>query len=631
MKPIDIDDIELVRRGRNRRTKSGRRTRLRRFFETVGFGEAIADIELERTIEGASTLTISAIDHDGSIGNLEEFQEHTSIYPTELRVGDHWFALAGQSKSDDGILSLTFEDREINALRRYTSPRKAKRAKLTRAEFCRSLVNEARIVTDRNGISGRIKFVSPESHLRQVIGRDDQTVAAAIRSGSGFPAGIRLRYLRRTFRRLQSGVKWKNEVRICTKTQLNYYDGIFSECQLRRAPSHVYEAAALLALSGSNLWNTNDTNLYGLPRRSPWIVSAGTDSQLTLRKLTPVVVAKLTALCRAHPTWDGLRLAGSVSGRSLSSLRPWWPYAKLARKEWSGGLNRTTDAYEFTRGAPNGEPGESTWDAINRMAGEVGWRCWCDAGIMYFVSDEYLIGRRPSVTLSAAVDGVNGISWSQEGGVINAECSASMLSDAMGINPGACVLIEGEGVADGRWIVKSVSQSMFSIEATVTLTRAQPRLAEPRGDIGARATGPGRGASNTTDDDEVPNRIKDMIRKANKIDGCGYSQSSRNGPTYDCSSAVCHILKAGGFTNTIGSTLYLNNWEQSGRGKYFTVYSGGGGGNAGHAWIVFEDAAGLRGGARQFEVGGSGSRNGWRSYINRSGNQGQTARHVSGF
>ena len=641
---VNIDDIELVRR--DRVMKAGPKKGFIRFFESAGFSDAVVDVEIDRTLEGASTVTVTAVDPDGSISDLEEFQSQASLYPAEVRIGKRWYSMAGMSKGDDGILSITFEDREVNTLRRYRRPRKSKRARQTRAEFCRSLVAEASIVTDRDGPNGRIVFVSPESETHQIIGLDGQTVADALASDSGFPAGIRLKYLRRTFITLNAApggnpprIKWKNEIRIANKTQLNHYDRVFKECLKQRAPKSVYEAAALLALSGSNLWNTNDQpgrpgNLFGLPIRGVWRVSPGTDAQLHLRKLIPVVVRELKKRSKSHPKWGGSRLASAVSGRSEQTMKPWWPYAQLAVREWKGGANRTTDAYEFTRGEPNGSAGESTWEAITRMAGEVGWRCWCDEGRVYFVSEDYLINRPSALSISTSVDGINGISWSQEGGEIPSECSVSVMADAFAVDPGACVTVFGEGAANGRWLVKSVTQSVFSDEAEVTLSRAQPRLAEPKGDIGALAVNPGSAKINT-----APAAVLAMIKKANEIDGNAYSQANRTGPSYDCSSAVSALLMAGGFIpqgawmSTVGGPMGVtaggtNMIGVPGRGKYFTIHSSGGAGNAGHTWIVFEKASGLKGAPKMFEFGGrSGGRNGWKSSVRRD----RPARHIKGF
>lgn len=620
---INIDDIELIRR--DQVMKAGPKKGLVRWFESRGFSDAVADVEIERTIEGASTVTISAVDPNGVIADLPEFQSQASLYPAEVRLGPRWYAMAGLSKGDDGILSITFEDREVNTLRRYRSPRKSKRARQTRAEFCRVLVHEASIVTDRDGASGRIQFVSPESGDRQIIGLEGQTVEDALASDSGFPAGIRLKYLRRTFTianaapgGLPAQVKWKNEIRIANKTQLNYYDKVFKECVKQRAPKQVYRAAALLALSGSNLWNTTDRpgkigNLFGLPNRGVWRVSAGTDAQLHLKKLIPVVVRELKKRAKAQPKWDGMQLASAVGNRSQASMRPWWPYAQLAVKEWKGGANRTTDAYEFTRGAPNGPEGESTWEAITRMAGEVQWRCWADAGKIYFVSEDYLIKRPTALTISEAVDGVNGISWSQEGGSIPSECTVSVMTGVFDVDPGAAVRVEGEGAANGAWIVKSIRQSVFSSEAEITLSRAQPRLAEPKGDIGALAVRGGSGSVRVRN--TIPDSVRRLIAACNAYDKKGLVYNMNRGPGQtDCSKLVYDVLKVAGLqAGSWPHTSGFLNYGSSGRGKYFTIwvrngsqYPGGG-----HVYIRFESESGIKG--KIFEASSRRTRVGWRA------------------
>lgn len=630
MASIKIDDIEIYRRGRDgvRKRDDGKRIKVLRWFESNGFSDAIVDIEIERTIEGASTLTISALDPNGVISNLPEFQSTASPWPTEVRALNHWFSFAGVSKSADGMLSITFEDREVNAMRRDRRPRKAKRARVTRAEFCRSLVNEATIITDREGVSGRIKFVSPESAMRQVIGIDDQTVSQALASNSGFPAGTRLAYLKRTELERKKGSKWKNENKTATKTQLNYYDQIFRECSKQKAQKEVYIAAALLALSGSNLFNSSfSRNLFGLPiNRRPWNVTTGTDAKLHLKKLIPVLVAKLVAASKAHKSWSSIKLASAVAPRSQDFMRPWWPSAKGAYAAWSGGANRNTDAYEFTRGPGNGPVGENTWEALLRMASETKWRCWCDQGKVYFMSEDYMIGRPSSMTIRSTVDGINGIEWSIDGGKVAAECTVSMLSDVFSVDPGAAVNVDSEGMADGKWIVQSVTQSIFSPEASVTLTRAQERLAEPKAEIGNKEV---RGGNSAATDNTVPASIQAMIAKANKINGGRYLMGGNGGGRYDCSAAVSQLLIAGGFLSSRQTTVGLNSFGARGRGKYFTVYSQGGGGANGHTWLVFEKASGIE---KTFEYHGpTGARGGWNGPPKRSGFGSANVRHAKGM
>jgi hypothetical protein len=116
--------------------------------------------ELERTIEGASTLTLTV--HDPRRALL---QSGMFSYAIDVTLDALRFRLVKVGKQGDD-LTLTFEDREVALLRQHNRPRKAKRGKLTRAQFALSLVRE---------VKPAIPFVCPELRARQpVAGQTDK-------------------------------------------------------------------------------------------------------------------------------------------------------------------------------------------------------------------------------------------------------------------------------------------------------------------------------------------------------------------------------------------------------------------------------------------------------------------------
>jgi hypothetical protein len=115
---------------------------------------SIVDGELERTMEGASTLTLTV--HDPRRALLQSGMFSRSI---DVRLDRLYFRLVKVGKAGDD-LTLTFEDREVARLRQHDKPRKATRGKLTRAQFALSLVRE---------VKPPIRFVCPELRQRQPI------------------------------------------------------------------------------------------------------------------------------------------------------------------------------------------------------------------------------------------------------------------------------------------------------------------------------------------------------------------------------------------------------------------------------------------------------------------------------
>jgi hypothetical protein len=121
--------------------------------------------EVERTIEGASTLTLNV--HDPKRALL---QSGMFSYAIDVRLDRFFWRLVKVGKSGDD-LTLTFEDRAVAYLRAHDKPRKASRAKMTRAQFALSLVREVKL-------GGGIRFVCPELKQRQpIIGSGDKRKA----------------------------------------------------------------------------------------------------------------------------------------------------------------------------------------------------------------------------------------------------------------------------------------------------------------------------------------------------------------------------------------------------------------------------------------------------------------------
>src|SRR4051794_30486307 len=114
----------------------------------VTLTEAITGGELERTMDGASTLTLEVHDPHRKLIRSPDLQR-----AIDLKYDGVWFRLVRISKSEDTV-TLTFEDRDVAYLRQHKRPRAISRGKSTRAQFVRSLVREVK--------SNRIKFYCPE-------------------------------------------------------------------------------------------------------------------------------------------------------------------------------------------------------------------------------------------------------------------------------------------------------------------------------------------------------------------------------------------------------------------------------------------------------------------------------------
>lgn len=112
-------------------------TRRRKALDIIG---AVREAPLmRRTIDGASTLTVTAADHERKLLNSPVIDERSWVETAGMT-----FELVGLSKSGDD-LTLTFEDAIVAALRRRTKPLSAPAGTTTRARFVARLAREARV------------------------------------------------------------------------------------------------------------------------------------------------------------------------------------------------------------------------------------------------------------------------------------------------------------------------------------------------------------------------------------------------------------------------------------------------------------------------------------------------------
>lgn len=103
---------------------------------TLDVSEAINDIQLTRTISGASTVALNMIDTDRSILRSGIFDHRVTLQLDGLR-----FHLVQPAKAGD-LLTCTFEDEVVALLRRTNGRVTAAAGSTTRAGFARRLVRQ---------------------------------------------------------------------------------------------------------------------------------------------------------------------------------------------------------------------------------------------------------------------------------------------------------------------------------------------------------------------------------------------------------------------------------------------------------------------------------------------------------
>jgi len=452
--------------------------------------EAITEAVVERTCEGASTLSITALDRDRVLINSPYLA--SDVY-TEL--DGLWFALVGVDKSGD-FVTLIWEDREVYILRKYNKPKTAVWGKTTRAKFIRDMVREVKEV--------KIDFICPEIGLLKPIGTDTSTdIAADLNRKPGFAdahdrANARVtvknvpadrEQMEMISRVLNVGVamKVRRKLLVCAVMTITV------ESNARNLDHGDLDSVGLFQQRSS--WGTKAERMrpeyaagkfYDAAKdadlQSPW-AQYGDLCQSVQRSAFPEAYQQW--LTEANHTVKNFGVAGSDGETSSQTENS---QGVLVAEDGTLFLGGAAGAdYQFTRGQfSQGQTGrqkvkrEDTWSASGRMADEVNWRRFIVNGDFYYVSEPFLFKSRPRLVIKDEYDeSIISLNFRYEIGQANAEVTVTAFAKRWAAPPGSIVQIDDIGVLRGRWLVTTIKRSLFSPIATITMKKPRPILPEP--------------------------------------------------------------------------------------------------------------------------------------------------------
>jgi len=270
--------------------------------------------------------------------------------------------------------------------------------------------------------------------------------------------------------------------------------------------------------------------------------------------------------------------------------------------------------FQFRRGGTEGER-EDTWAALQRLAEEVNWRCFCSAGAIWFISEPELLKAKPRLILTESSPGVRSIDFDLDAGKPIAEARVVCRARRWVGAPGAVVQLGGVGPANGKWLVSSLRRGLFDADAEITLKRPGKKLAEPAAETAtvdpiSKQSRIGKGGAGASFDD-LDQTHEDALSRAYAaaqdihahrypyVWGGGHGSAGTpsggtgrdRGTGYDCSGSSCAVLAAGGLGYRLGGPVDVSgtmmSWGEAGRGKHLTVYA-----NSQHVFLVFHTAAG---------------------------------------
>lgn len=570
----------------------------------VNVASRVTDGTLERTLDGASTLTLMLEDSDRELLRSGMFDRQI-----DLQLDGQWWRLVQVNKAGDQ-LTLTFEDRIVAYLRQIKTPRKALRSKMTRAEFALSIVREVKA-------GGGIPFVCPDLHVKQKVAiatandkLDDTTRTGE--AGQGISPGAKLTVKGAPATSEQRGnmqrvIDVAASVNAGTRATMAVIQAVIVESTVRNLNYGDLDSEGILQVrlsTGRNMTppvNSRDIEqcVHAFLTRGFW--GKGSAIQLAAK----------------NPSWSTGQVAQNTQGSGVPGAYDQW---KTEAEKWlaayggavgSGlGTFSTTETtklpYQFQRGGTDGTE-ENSWACLQRLAQEVGWRCFISDGAVWFIAETTLIKSKPRATLSEDTLGVDVIDFDIDNGKVTSEATVSARAGRHALPPGSVVELEDCGPGDGRWLVHTTGRGIFDAATTVTLKRETKPLPEPAaettsttttGSIGGSSFSAAGGATNEQVDRAYATAQAIHAKRYPYAYGgghgaCGVPSGSPAG--LDCSAAVCAVLAGGGMGFRPGGPVMasgaLMSWGEAGKGQLLTVYTRPGG-HDGHAFIVFHTSKG---------------------------------------
>jgi hypothetical protein len=612
---------------------------------------ALVSVEIEQTIEGAPSLTMTL--RDPSMRVLSEIAgrvrkskrraskggrgvdpaaalsgwESTSTSPpsllgrsVELVLDDVAFSLAGVSYSSaTSEATLTFEHQLVHWLRHRRGARRASRGACTRAQFVLALVRE---VSTR-----RYRFVCPDLTAKQEIAKTStRGIRSALRVASSASRSSVDTSSEASASGFAPGASIIVKGKAATAEQRRNLQTALRRCDTKNAPDRasralvlgMIEESACVNLRGgdrdsSGVLQVRASTARGIPGLDARDVGAVSDEFLEhgFWKHRP---QGAIALAKAHPDWTAAQITQACQGSAPARYAKWDDDADRILKAWAGsgseaGAARGTYAksFQFARNAD-----EDSWTAIQRLAEEVGWRCFVVADSIYYMSERSLYERRPRYQVAVGDPAVLDLSYDMDWGKPVSECTLQVVLERWDAPPGSVVVIDGYGPPDGRWLVASVRRDYFAVHGDVTLRQPGPAKKEPAHETGTRSADDTTNGGGAHGDASKSARLYDECRRISDaggpyVYGGGHGpalSSLQSGQGLDCSSSCSLALRrAGMFSASVAWTSgrFASDYGQPGEGERFTVWA-----NASHVWIELH---GL-GSAKRFDTSpyGSGGR-----------------------
>lgn len=468
-------------------------------WERINVSQRILDWNVESTITGGSTVTLSVHDPDLELLNSGLLDERCKI-----RLGGFVFELVQcQFDSQTRTLTISFEDAVIAELRRHTAYKAWKAGTISAVGVIRWFLSE------------KVKGLPPLPGVRLYAPTDPGGGLATLQPQTGTSAPAALAGQKRdqglanqqiTIGGTPASSSQVDNCNAVIKAAIAYGNS-HSDSKFPRTTTAECVMCIMTILAESKAVNLpgGDADSEGLFQQRP---SQGWTG-LTNRVLATQQFMQHLRVIEENSAYNGTSLQMLIQTVQRSNVKDGSNYAAYegdAKAIVSAFLGSSQEGGLSAAGLGPNEPDlagtasgkpmtfhrgekhtpEDSWTAMQRIAKQVNYRCFVVGDILYFVGDKRLLASESRLSINAGTIGVSDVSFDIDAGKRTSEVDVVIDVKAWSIPPGSVVTLTSLGPANGDWIVDTVSADGKKTSwLTVKLTRPKVPLVEAGNDSSA--------------------------------------------------------------------------------------------------------------------------------------------------
>lgn len=418
-------------------------------------GDALAEGTLIRKIVGATELTMEVHDPGRHLLRHPLMNEAHEV----ALDGLHFGFVKAQSEGKDAPMGLTYEPRLVVALRDILGPHKAARAKQTRAEFCQRRVYE---------VDPRPKFVCPELHVKQPVASAREAAEAEERRDQERGKGIGDEH----------PAKLTVKGAAASPAQRELGERALAIAEEDSAPEKVMLSLIEALIVEAEMGATDPGN----PLQATPSSKSGSTEQDIHRYLTGGWGVDPTGggaigYYKANPGKSAGEIAQAIQGSAYPGR---YDEVSAEAQVWLGAHGGAgVTSVEFKKYEFRQTKEESNWKVINRLAGEVNWRCFESAGVIYFMTDDDLLESRVRFGINDSTPSVVDTSFDLDIGKDADEMTVEAYARPWAAPPGSVVNVTRHGPADGLWLVERIEAPLARRNSLCKITLKRPTEPKP--------------------------------------------------------------------------------------------------------------------------------------------------------